>query len=461
MRCIKDARLFSNSIQFRIQTCLAMWSVVLLSLGLLANGSRGDLGLTITIPNLVADVQAAIGQGIAPITNANSTIQVNVGSDVSGALQAVVAESNAISISIGPVFQATQLAASDSTNPPSVVFANLYGTVNAAKLVLEQSAGVLQQFQPAVSDRVYLAITSNLTKLQDDLDVLTLNLIALGTAVNVVQLTNIIPITSLNVGSIVTPALVASLTNTLKSLSTSVANLGFLFNDIVKQTTDAISIVSSTNSTASAAIATLGTQLTSFINSVATVGNRFGLVLTTLSNNIAAVHSPITGASSSFNGGNIVNLTQYLNTVVQSTQQLSQNLTTLFQDLQNNVQQTFVEQVDVAINQIYSASLGLAQRAGISDSIFKNNCYQKYNLLLQQPSVQVSRLNACLLSEADSLTKIQQLLDYLLAQVQTDATAITNNKLATCTTLNGACILSVSFCITRLQIHLFSRSSLF
>ncbi|EDS41266.1 conserved hypothetical protein [Culex quinquefasciatus] len=206
--------------------------------------------------------------------------------------------------------------------------------------------------------------------------------------------------------------------------------------------TDAISFVSSTNSTTSAAVATLGTQLTSFTNSVATTGNSFGLVPTSLSNNIAAAHSPITGASSSFNGGNIVNLTQYLNTVGQSTQQLSQNLPTLFQDLQNNVQQTFNEQVDVATKQIYSASLGLAQRAGISDSIFKNNCFQKYNLLLQQPSVQVSRLNSCLLPEAGSLTKIQQLLDYLLAQVQTDATAITNNKLATCTSLNGACISS-------------------
>lgn len=422
-----------------------MWSVVLLSLGLLASGSRGDLGLSFTIPDLTAQVQAAIGQGILPMTAANTSIRVDVSSDVSGALQAVVAESNAISTSIGPVFQAMLGAASDSTNPPSTVFGNLYGKVNAAKLILEQSSGVVQRFQPVVNDKVYNDIVTNLTKLHDDLNVLTVNIIALGTAVNVVAASTILPINSLNVGNIITPALVADLTDTLKRLSTSVTNLGSLFTIVVKQQTDAISFVSSTNSTTSAAVATLGTQLTSFTNSVATTGNSFGLVPTSLSNNIAAAHSPITGASSSFNGGNIVNLTQYLNTVGQSTQQLSQNLPTLFQDLQNNVQQTFNEQVDVATKQIYSASLGLAQRAGISDSIFKNNCFQKYNLLLQQPSVQVSRLNSCLLPEAGSLTKIQQLLDYLLAQVQTDATAITNNKLATCTSLNGACISSVSF----------------
>ncbi|XP_052564972.1 uncharacterized protein LOC120421996 isoform X2 [Culex pipiens pallens] len=419
-----------------------MWSALLLSLGLFASGSRADLGLSYAIPNLVANVQAAIGQGIAPVTNANATIRVDVGADVSGALEAVVAVSNAINGSIGSVFQATQKAASEASVLPTVVFGKLYGTVSNAKLELEQAYGVVQQFQSTVSDQVYDAIVHNLTKLHDDLNVLTVNYIALGTAVNVVVATTILPITSLNVGNIVTPALVADLTTTLKSLSTSVASLGGLFTEVVKQKTAAVTFVSSTNSTANAALTTLVKQLTNFTSTVVTAGDKLRQVASTLSSNVAAVHVPITGASVNYNGGNIVNLTQYLDTVVQSTQQLSQNLSNRYQDLQNNVQQVYAELVDVATREVYSVSLGLAQKAATSASSFVNNCYQKYNFLLQQPSLHVARLNTCLLPEADSFTKLQKLLDCLLAQFQSDASAITNTRLNTCTTLNGACSLT-------------------
>lgn len=442
---IKDARILSIRIQCRIQICSEMWSALLLSLGLFASGSRADLGLSFAIPNLVANVQAAIGQGIAPVTNANATIRVDVGADVSGALEAVVTVSNAINSSIGSVFQATQKAASEASVLPTVVFGNLYGTVIAAKLELEQAYGVVQQFQSTVSDRVYDAIVHNLTKLHDDLNVLTVNYIALGTAVNVVVATTILPITSLNVANIVTPALVADLTTTLKSLSTSVANLGSLFAEVVKQKTAAVTFVSSTNSTANAALTTLVKQLTNFTSTVVTAGDKLRQVASTLSSNVAAVHVPITGASVNYNGGNIVNLTQYLDAVVQSTQQLSQNLSNGYQDLQNNIQQVYAELVDVATREVYSVSLGLAQKAATSASSFVNNCYQKYNFLLQQPSLHVARLNTCLLPEADSFTKLQKLLDCLLVQFQSDASAITNTRLNTCTTLNGACSLTVSF----------------
>ncbi|KAL1390219.1 hypothetical protein pipiens_012500 [Culex pipiens pipiens] len=430
------------SAKCRIQICSEMWSALLLSLGLFASGSRADLGLSYAIPNLVANVQAAIGQGIAPVTNANATIRVDVGADVSGALEVVVAISNAINSSIGSVFQTTQKAASEASVLPAVVFGKLYGTVINAKLELEQANGVVQQLQSTVSDQVYDAIVHNLTKLHDDLDVLTLNYIALGTAVNVVVATTILPITSLNVVNIVKPALVEELTTTLRNISTSVASLGGLFTEIVKQKTAAVTFVSSTNSTANAALTTLVKQLTNFTSTVVTAGDKLRQVASTLSSNVAAVHVPITGASVNYNGGNIVNLTQYLDAVVQSTQQLSQNLSNRYQDLQNNVQQVYAELVDVATRKVYSVSLGLAQKAATSASSFVNNCYQKYNFLLQQPSLHVARLNTCLLPEADSFTKLQKLLDCLLAQFQSDASAITNTRLNTCTTLNGACSLT-------------------
>lgn len=399
--------------------------------GLLSGACRADFGIAVTIPNLRERVADAIGTGLTRLLAANSTITVDIDSDVTGNLDAVVAITNSINASLSQIYDVTQQAVSDNNTNSIVLFSGLFGNITAATLDLVSAATVARAFQTTVNSATYNAILGNVTLLQEQACGLILVFSEFAIAVDNVQLSKV-PITSDNVSEIVKPCIVDHLVVSLRSITAAIDNLADMFTYIIREKSAIVNQVRSLDSSSNVAFQALSRQASLYSSSISDV----------LKETIANVNSWASSIASAVAPINDLFATSFSFAPDTDTWR---NITSIFLDLQTTVLQNLVNQTSVSAGALYNVSRDIVYATFTNGSEFVGSCSWKYSSQLIQAPVQVNRLSDCLTAETGNVLNLSPMLTPLLEQQQKDLTSITSQQLSTCTSSSGACTAVVGF----------------
>lgn len=405
--------------------------VLLIVFGLLSGACRADFGIAVTIPNLRERVADAIGTGLTRLLAANSTITVDIDSDVTGNLDAVVAITNSINASLSQIYDVTQQAVSDNNTNSIVLFSGLFGNITAATLDLVSAATVARAFQTTVNSATYNAILGNVTLLQEQACGLILVFSEFAIAVDNVQLSKV-PITSDNVSEIVKPCIVDHLVVSLRSITAAIDNLADMFTYIIREKSAIVNQVRSLDSSSNVAFQALSRQASLYSSSISDV----------LKETIANVNSWASSIASAVAPINDLFATSFSFAPDTDTWR---NITSIFLDLQTTVLQNLVNQTSVSAGALYNVSRDIVYATFTNGSEFVGSCSWKYSSQLIQAPVQVNRLSDCLTAETGNVLNLSPMLTPLLEQQQKDLTSITSQQLSTCTSSSGACTAVVGF----------------
>lgn len=405
--------------------------VLLIVFGLLSGACRADFGIAVTIPNLRERVADAIGTRLTRLLAANSTITVDIDSDVTGNLDAVVAITNSINASLSQIYDVTQQAVSDNNTNSIVLFSGLFGNITAATLDLVSAATVARAFQTTVNSATYNAILGNVTLLQEQACGLILVFSKFAIAVDNVQLSKV-PITSDNVSKIVKPCIVDHLVVSLRSITAAIDNLADMFTYIIREKSAIVNQVRSLDSSSNVAFQALSRQASLYSSSISDV----------LKETIANVNSWASSIASAVAPINDLFATSFSFAPDTDTWR---NITSIFLDLQTTVLQNLVNQTSVSAGALYNVSRDIVYATFTNGSEFVGSCSWKYSSQLIQAPVQVNRLSDCLTAETGNVLNLSPMLTPLLEQQQKDLTSITSQQLSTCTSSSGACTAVVGF----------------
>ncbi|EJY57480.1 AAEL017252-PA [Aedes aegypti] len=399
--------------------------VLLIVFGLLSGACRADFGIAVTIPNLRERVADAIGTRLTRLLAANSTITVDIDSDVTGNLDAVVAITNSINASLSQIYDVTREAVSDNNTNSIVLFSGLFGNITAATLDLVSAATVARAFQTTVNSATYNAILGNVTLLQEQACGLILVFSKFAIAVDNVQLSKV-PITSDNVSKIVKPCIVDHLVVSLRSITAAIDNLADMFTYIIREKSAIVNQVRSLDSSSNVAFQALSRQASLYSSSISDV----------LKETIANVNSWASSIASAVAPINDLFATSFSFAPDTDTWR---NITSIFLDLQTTVLQNLVNQTSVSAGALYNVSRDIVYATFTNGSEFVGSCSWKYSSQLIQAPVQVNRLSDCLTAETGNVLNLSPMLTPLLEQQQKDLTSITSQQLSTCTSSSGAC----------------------
>lgn len=405
--------------------------VLLIVFGLLSGACRADFGIAVTIPNLRERVADAIGTRLTRLLAANSTITVDIDSDVTGNLDAVVAITNSINASLSQIYDVTREAVSDNNTNSIVLFSGLFGNITAATLDLVSAATVARAFQTTVNSATYNAILGNVTLLQEQACGLILVFSEFAIAVDNVQLSKV-PITSDNVSKIVKPCIVDHLVVSLRSITAAIDNLADMFTYIIREKSAIVNQVRSLDSSSNVAFQALSRQASLYSSSISDV----------LKETIANVNSWASSIASAVAPINDLFATSFSFAPDTDTWR---NITSIFLDLQTTVLQNLVNQTSVSAGALYNVSRDIVYATFTNGSEFVGSCSWKYSSQLIQAPVQVNRLSDCLTAETGNVLNLSPMLTPLLEQQQKDLTSITSQQLSTCTSSSGACTAVVGF----------------
>lgn len=405
--------------------------VLLIVFGLLSGACRADFGIAVTIPNLRERVADAIGTRLTRLLAANSTITVDIDSDVTGNLDAVVAITNSINASLSQIYDVTREAVSDNNTNSIVLFSGLFGNITAATLDLVSAATVARAFQTTVNSATYNAILGNVTLLQEQACGLILVFSKFAIAVDNVQLSKV-PITSDNVSKIVKPCIVDHLVVSLRSITAAIDNLADMFTYIIREKSAIVNQVRSLDSSSNVAFQALSRQASLYSSSISDV----------LKETIANVNSWASSIASAVAPINDLFATSFSFAPDTDTWR---NITSIFLDLQTTVLQNLVNQTSVSAGALYNVSRDIVYATFTNGSEFVGSCSWKYSSQLIQAPVQVNRLSDCLTAETGNVLNLSPMLTPLLEQQQKDLTSITSQQLSTCTSSSGACTAVVGF----------------
>lgn len=409
-----------------------LFFVVLVALSV--SSCRGDFGLNLTVPNLVGSVQSAIGLGIDPLLSANNTITVQVSNDQSGALQGVVAVTNAINAGIPDVFANTLNAAKNSRNNPLQVFSDLYGTNNNGRINMLDAIAAAAMFQGTVSTPIYQAIVGNVTVIQQQLSVLTSTFIEIGSAVDRVLFSKD-PVDNTNIGNYITPAMVNKLASTINLMSSSIANLGQLFSIVIRIKTTNVRYVSNFNNAANTALRVVSTQLDSFTRSLQESAANSVSYIISWANDIHLAYNNVTADPNYQNVTYTDSLLQFLTEIRNLNYTLSRNITATMQDLDANITDFLASKAQSTADRVYAVVQDLTRQSATTVSDLADTCSQKYIYQLLQPALQVNRLSGCLFIQSSKFISLDCLLKPVLGRIQSDANGIR----ATCSANSQAC----------------------
>ncbi|EDS43811.1 conserved hypothetical protein [Culex quinquefasciatus] len=395
---------------------------------------RADLGLNQEVPDLAVKVEDAIGLGVEPLLEVNTTIEVDPALDPTGALGAIVGVINVVNGSIGEVFAATGNAVMDSTGPPNSVFSHVFRANINAEINMQNAIASAVPLRAILRKSVYQAIEGNLSVIQNQIKNLTSVYTELGAAANTITL---FPNRSRDISTEITPKLVNRLAAVLGDISSKVANLADLFPDIVMKQIAAVGYFSAANATTNSAVSKVRAQLNMFNSSISTTIANLTATAGVLAGNISQAYVPITSAAQNFNGGDISNLTAFLELVDSHNNDLVQNITLSMVDLQDYIAELLANETRDATGAVCNGIRNLTDSALLSVSDFSTACSNRYQAQLQRALLQVNRLASC--PESTPSEDFYSLLNSLLTSVRTDSVAITASQILGCSNTFGAC----------------------
>ncbi|XP_019558719.2 uncharacterized protein LOC109427590 [Aedes albopictus] len=393
--------------------------------GIFSGVCRADFGIAVTIPNLRESVTNAIGTGLARLLEVNSTITVDIDSDMTGSLDAVVAITNSINSSVSKIYDVTQEAVANRNTNSVMLFSGLFGNITAATLDLVSAATVAHAFQTTVNSETYNAILGNVTIIQEEACGLILVLSEIAIAIDNVQLSTV-PVTSENVSEIVKPCIVSHLVRPLRNITAAVDNLANMFSNIIREKSAIIEQVRSLDSSSKVAFQSLSRQASLYSSSISNALQDTIANVNSWASSIAAAVAPI----------NELFATSFSFAPDSDT---LRDITSIFLGLQTNVLQNLVNETRISAGALYNVSRDIVYATFTNGSEFVGSCSWKYSSQLIQAPVQVNRLADCLAVETQTVLSFSPMMTPLLEQQQKDLTSITSQQLSTCTTSSGAC----------------------
>ncbi|XP_065080841.1 uncharacterized protein LOC135703529 [Ochlerotatus camptorhynchus] len=402
------------------------FGVTLIVLVVCIGACKADFGMGVTVPNLQSSVSSAIGAGLIPLLAANASIKVNVDSDVTGTLGAVVVVVNSVNASVSRIYRVTKAAVSNSNTSSIVLFSGLLGNVTTATLDLVSAAIVSQAFPLTVDSETNTGIQGNITTLLNDVYELILVFSKFAIAVDQVQFsTN--PVTSANVSSFVTPAIVSELTTTISSITSAVESLARLFTVVIRDKSTIVTQVRSINVTSSTANQALTSQINTYNLNIANASRAMTANINVWTSSIVQAVTPIN------------DLLSTCNTFTPDSSILLR-ISETFLNLQMNVLQNLLSRTQTSADALYNATRAITCATISSSSQYAGTCFSKYSVQLTLPPVLVSRLSSCLSAETPTVLNLSPMLTPLLRQQRRDLTSVTAAQLSTCSKPNGPCV---------------------
>lgn len=159
--------------------------------------------------------------------------------------------------------------------------------------------------------------------------------------------------------------------------------------------------------------------VSSIQRAVSDANNTIALLSTGFEASVKQAYSPL---MSQLQPGSHSNLTAFLNTVENFTNDLVRKVNQSFTTLERNVTQILTNQSQIVITNLYKAGNNLTQTGFASVSNYANRCILFYGPQLSSSPIFIGRLSQCSVFESESLAALVQIIRVLLEQVKSTAT---------------------------------------
>ncbi|KAL1390218.1 hypothetical protein pipiens_012499 [Culex pipiens pipiens] len=383
----------------------------------ICGGARADLGLKLTIPELVPGVTNAINRGVVELIKANATTRTIAEQDTSGVFVTLTAVVNNVTSPLNRLLGTTLSAASDKTSKSQTLFANLATLVSSTKEAINKALTASESMEWDVRASQFEGIQGNISVIASYLSQLQDGFTVLSTAVSLAENSEV-PVTSENVAEFFSSSIIDTVIHALQNITRSVNNLAPIIIEITKDKTASQNAVSVTNTSITNAVRALQAPTAAFNRSLAEAN---GTALTNangLQQAILALYTTITGRPQNYNGGDVTNLNAFLANFSAAVTDFSGNVSQAYQNVRENVTTFLNTSINQTAQVLLEVTKNITGRAQASDSPFGDRCAARYTAQLTQTPLQVSRAALCLQSELNSFGPVTQLNRIMLDQTR-------------------------------------------
>ncbi|XP_053692309.1 uncharacterized protein LOC128740768 [Sabethes cyaneus] len=403
-----------------------------------AGGVLCDFGLNVTVPGYTSSINQSIGNGINSVIRANASIKTSPEDDSTATIANLIIIANNVTTPLNKLLGSILAASTVKNVSIQDTFANLSQLIVDTKPALTAASNVACNLRETTKDYLYQLLSGNLTALSSILTNLTEGLSHLKTQVE--QATNEqYPLTSQNITIYLNGTVLSNVTTPLQAIRNYLTNVAAIGTVIAVERTQAINYLSQVNTTLHKGLQNIINAATAFNRTVLETYNRITTHQVNAFKAINQTYASIVSRGSSYNSGDISNLTLFLSDLVAANESFSQlvSLSTNY-----TVEQFFPvlqDRIGAVSKTILTTASFLADQSAINASIYTNQCAARLVQRLQQNPLLITRLSRCIQQESNALQPTITFTQLQMDLVKNAAGSIATQLAKTCQRPTGFC----------------------
>ncbi|XP_058452323.1 uncharacterized protein LOC131430996 [Malaya genurostris] len=400
----------------------------------------GDLGLTITIPNLSSSVKSTIGNGIKVITAANASITVNTTLDASGALRTLRTLMNEIVPSIGNLLSGIQNATTNKSGDTDSVANSINAIISDVGSAIATAVEDNFSLGSVTKDVWFNGLIGNLWAITASVNSFSEAFNGVSTLLSDISSAEY-PYTSNNVTKVITPAVINSISTPLKYVIGNLTSAGTIITAIGKDKQAAVALKTAANKTMNNDLTRLVSVSASFNKTMTDVQTSIIRLANTSLIAINNTYKDILARKMLYNGGETTNLTSYLALNILTNNSILGNIGLTYSVYQDMVSTALIEETSNIVNALTLGLSNVTDMASTNASKYATSCANKYGSMFQQSTVSMTRLAPCIQQETSGFSSLLQAVQVQFNALIQDGGA-SALKLNFCTVPNGNCSVS-------------------
>ncbi|XP_058449344.1 uncharacterized protein LOC131429301 [Malaya genurostris] len=412
-------------------------SAVILVVGTIT-GVRCGFGLNVTVPSFTKSITNSIGNGINLLVRANASIRVAADDDGSGSIKALITVSNNVTNPLNKLLGSILAASTAENGNIEQLFRNMSSLVAETRPALDAASIAACDIQKTTKDYLFQSLSGNLTALNTMLSNLSEGLSYLKVIVDQVA-SEEYPVTRQNITVYMNDSVIATVTTPLTAIQGYLTNIASTVMVVASERAQFLKYLTQMDTTINNGLRNIQNSATGFNRTVMDTYNRTMAQQINTFKNINQTYAMIVSRASSYNGGNISNLTMFLNDLVTSNDSFLQFVSLSTNYTKEQVNLVLQDRIGAVTKTLWRVSRFIANQSTVNASQHTNQCAQRFMQKLQQNPVLITRLSRCIQQESNSLQPTITFVQYQMDLVRSAANSIANQMSKICQRNTGAC----------------------
>ncbi|XP_058825460.1 uncharacterized protein LOC131685614 [Topomyia yanbarensis] len=402
------------------------------------SGVQCGFGLNVTVSSFTKSITSSIGNGINLVVKANASIKIAADDDNSGTIRALIAVSNNVTTPLNRLLGSILAAATAENVNSDELFVNIFSLVAETRPALDAASNAASDLQKTTKEYLYQTLSGNLTELSTILTNLTDGLDYLH--LQVYQAANEeYPVTSKNITIFINSTVIADITMPLEAIQNYLTHVASVITVIASERTQVIKYLTQMNETISNGLRNIQNSASGFNRTVIDAYHRIMAQQVNTFKNINQTYAAIVSRASSYNGGDISNLTMFLSDLVAANASFLQFVSLSTNYTMEQINPVLQDRIAAATKTLTRVARFIANQSAINISQHANQCAQRFMQKLQQNPVVITRLSRCIQQDSNALQPTVTFVQYQMDLVRSAASSIANQMSKVCQRNTGAC----------------------